>query len=90
MTSYDPKIFQITAIKVALRAWAKHKLKVNRAYTPKNMLAKAGELTGKKYKIGEYLKAADDLEKLADKRAEELRIAARVQSIIADSFGQAM
>lgn len=86
MTSIDPTIYQMTAIKVALRTWAKHKLKVNRAYTPKAMLATAARLTGKKYKMGEYLRAADDLEKAAEKRYAELKIAANNQRLLGESY----
>ena len=45
----------------ALRFYAKTGIRVNRAYTPTAMLAKATSVTGKKYKRGEYVKAADDL-----------------------------
>lgn len=73
---YSVRSYQAIAIKVALRAWAKHKMKVNRAYTPKNMLATAGAITGANYKVGDYLKAADDIEKLLEKmkKDEENRI----------------
>jgi hypothetical protein len=41
------RLYQVTAIKRALELYAKSKIMVNRAYTPKNMLATAGALTGK-------------------------------------------
>jgi hypothetical protein len=40
-------------------------MKVNRAYTPSNMLATASHLTGQKFKRGEYIKAAEALDALA-------------------------
>lgn len=85
MTS--PTIYQILAIKVALRAYAKHKMQVNRAYTPKNMLAMAEKLTGKKFKRGEYLKAADAFEALADKTHKEEQIKAAVSRTLGEDFG---
>lgn len=74
---YAVRCYQALAVKVALRAYAKHKMQVNRAYTPKNMLATASAITGANYKVGDYLKAADDIEKLLEKmkKDEESRIA---------------
>ena len=40
----------------------------NRAYTPKNMMRAAAEITGKKYKARDYLGAATDLKAWADER----------------------
>lgn len=45
----------------ALTLYAKTKLKVNRAYTPTNMLNAATKITGVTYKRGEYQKAANDI-----------------------------
>lgn len=54
----DPNTYQRLAIASALEVYAKHKMRVNRAYTPTNMLKTASRLTGKTFKRGEYLKAA--------------------------------
>jgi hypothetical protein len=58
----DPKLYQAAAVKVALRLYARTKIKVNRMYTPTNMLRTASKITGKEYKRNELIKAADDLE----------------------------
>ena len=83
---YGVRMHQLLAIKIGLRVYAKHKMKVNRAYTPKAMLLAAGRMTGAMYKHGDYLKAADDLEKLCVrmKKEEDERVA------VAESFGQVM
>ena len=54
--------FRATVIYHGLRLYAKTGMKPNRAYSPSAMLRVAGEITGKSYKRGEYLLAADDLE----------------------------
>lgn len=54
----SPKIYQALAIKVALSVYARHGLKVNRAYTPKNMLSMATKITGKKFGRQEYMEAS--------------------------------
>lgn len=79
---YNVRIYQALAVKVALRAYAKHKMQVNRAYTPKNMLLAAGRMTGAMYKRGDYLKAADDLEKLCERMAAEAAAARGVARIM--------
>jgi len=55
-------------LKHGLKLYAKTGMKPNRAWTPTRMLAKATELTGKKYKRGAYLEAAADLETLLEER----------------------
>ena len=74
---YDVRIHQLLAIKIGLSVYAKHGLKVNRDYTPKAMLMAAGRMTGAMYKMGDFLKAADDLEKLCVrmKKEEDERVA---------------
>jgi hypothetical protein len=47
----------------AMRLYAKHRIKVNRAYTPTAMLRRAGEICGKTYKRNQMLLAADDVAK---------------------------
>jgi hypothetical protein len=62
----DVDIFRLLAIASGLRLYAKTGMKPNRAYTPTAMLNAATQLTKKKYKRGEYVKAADDLTELAN------------------------
>jgi hypothetical protein len=50
------------AIKHGLLMYARHKMKPNRAWTPTAMLKAAGSITGKTYRRGAYLEAAQDLE----------------------------
>jgi len=54
-------IYRATVIASALKLYANTGMKANRAYTPSNMLAAATEITGIKFKRGEYLKAAEAL-----------------------------
>lgn len=54
-------VFRALSIASGLRFYAKTGMKINRAYTPSNMLRAATEITGKKYKRGEYERAAADL-----------------------------
>lgn len=49
-------------LKGALKMWVNHKIKPSRAWTPARMLAKATEITGVKFKRGQYLKAIEALE----------------------------
>ena len=51
-------VFQYTIIAGALELYAKTGMKANRAYTPTAMIAKANELTGHKFKRGQYFEAA--------------------------------
>lgn len=66
--SGTPKTYQALAIASALRIYARTKMKVNRDYTPTAMLRNASYITGTIYKRGQYLIAADDLEKWASKK----------------------
>ncbi len=54
--------YQAIVLKRALHLYAKHRMRVNRAWTPTRMLALAGEITGQTFKRGEYLRAADILQ----------------------------
>lgn len=54
--------YHIMALKTALKMYAKTGMKINRAYSPKNMLTVAQRITGKKYKIGQYMDAFEDLD----------------------------
>jgi hypothetical protein len=62
----NPRVYQALAVASALRTYAKTGLKVNTAYTPKNMLATATAITGKTFKRGAYIEAADALKAWAD------------------------
>ena len=61
MSGPSPRTYQALAIKVGLETWARHKIKVNTHYTPKAMMAKASEITGKRFKAQDYLGAAKAL-----------------------------
>lgn len=52
-------IFQALAIKHALAFYAKHKMQVNRAYTPTAMLRMANMITGQTFKRGQYQQASE-------------------------------
>lgn len=56
-----PTIYQAVAIKIALQTYARHKILVNRAYTPKAMMATASRITGKTFRPRDYLGAAKAL-----------------------------
>lgn len=58
----------LITIKAAMKLYLKTGIKANRAYTPANMLAKATEFTGVKYKRGQLQIAHDDLQKILDDR----------------------
>lgn len=49
-------------LKHGLKLYAATGIKPNRMWTPKNMMAKAAEITGKKFKARDYLAAVDALE----------------------------
>lgn len=55
------RIVQALTIRRALMLYAQTGMKVNRAYTPTAMLNTASNITGKKYKRGQYLIAAAEL-----------------------------
>jgi hypothetical protein len=70
----DVNIFRALAVASALRLYAKTGMKVNRAYTPKNMLAVATAETGRTFKgANKYNDAADALTELANKAKGEPR-----------------
>lgn len=54
--------FVLITLKGAIKLYINTGMKANHAYTPKNMLAKAGELLGKTYKRGQLQQAYDDLQ----------------------------
>jgi hypothetical protein len=68
------KLYQATAIASGLRLYAKTGMKPNRAWTPSAMLKAASGFTGKSYKRGQYVQAADDLKTWCDAMAAALPI----------------
>jgi hypothetical protein len=64
MTTVNPRMIQVLILAKALEMYAATTMKVNRDYTPANMLRTATRLTGKKYKRGQYLAAVTDLRSL--------------------------
>jgi len=56
------KAYQAITLKHALLVYARTGMQVNTAYTPKNMLLGAEQITGKKFKRGQYQQAADALD----------------------------
>lgn len=69
----DVGIYRAAVIASALRLYAKTGMQPNRAYTPTAMLAAAREITGKTFKRGQYVAAAEALEAWADARKSEPR-----------------
>lgn len=49
ITGQGVRVYQALAIKQALNLYIRTGMKANSAYTPKNMLATAGAITGKSY-----------------------------------------
>jgi hypothetical protein len=54
-------LYRATVLRSALQLYARTGMKPNRAYTPTRMLRTAEAITHKKYKRGEYQRAANDL-----------------------------
>lgn len=63
----DVNIFRALTIASALEFYAKTGMKVNRAYTPTAMIKAANEMTGHRYRRGQYTAAALALRELADR-----------------------
>lgn len=59
--------YQATVIASALTYFARTNVPINRAYTPKNMMASAERITGLKFKRRDYLGAAKALREHAAK-----------------------
>lgn len=68
--------YRAMAIAKGLQFYAKTGMQINRMYTPKNMMAAAAEITGKKFKARDYLGAADALMGLVVGQAAERELAA--------------
>jgi hypothetical protein len=73
-TGSDVTIFQAAMLASALRLYAETGIKVNRSYTPTNMLATAKSLTGNTYKRGAFLDAANDLTALVERMKSQPRV----------------
>ncbi len=54
--------YQAIVLKGALKMYAAHGMRVNRAYTPTAMLKTAGNITGQTFKRGQYTQALEALE----------------------------
>lgn len=67
-------VYQCKVIASALDLYAKTKMKVNRAYTPKAMLSTASHLTGQTFKRGQYAEAAQALRQLAYAAIAEIKV----------------
>ena len=61
-TPEEINTFVLVTLKAAIKLYVRTGMKANRAYTPTNMLAKAGEILGKKYKRGQLPQALEDLQ----------------------------
>lgn len=84
LTGREVDWFRAKAIAIGLETWAKHKIKVNRAYTPRAMMATASKITGKTFKSTDYLGAASALRAMVDAERERERERAAVAVV----FGQ--
>ena len=54
-------VFRAVSIAHGLKLYARCGLKPNRAWTPTAMLKAAGDITGRKFKRGQYVAAAEAL-----------------------------
>ena len=55
-------VYVAITLKHGINLYMKTGMKPNRAWTPSAMLAKAGEITGKTFKRGQYQQAIDALQ----------------------------
>jgi serine protease inhibitor len=65
-TTINPKMYQALVVRRALLFYIKTGMRVNRAYTPRNMIRTAEAITGLKFKPRAYQEAADALQKWVD------------------------
>ena len=54
-------MFQAMVLRTGLQMYARTKIQPNALYTPANMLDAAGRITGRRYRRGQYMEAANDL-----------------------------
>ena len=71
-------VFAMAVIATALRFYVETGVHVNRAYTPKAMMAAAARFTGRTFKARDYLGAAEALSEKV--QTEKARIAAQHNS----------
>ena len=64
----NPRIYQALAIAKGLEVYAACGLKVNRDYTPSNMIRMANKITGHIYRRGQYKAAALALREWAQRQ----------------------
>ena len=64
------EVFRAKTLASALRLYAKTGMKPNRMYTPTNMLAAASQITGTKFKRGQFEEATKSLTDWANGQAE--------------------
>lgn len=62
----SPSKFQALAIAKALEVYARSRISVNRAYTPRNMMLTAQKITGRHFKPQDYTSAANALKEWAE------------------------
>lgn len=79
----ETQIFRAKVLASALRLWVKHRIKANRLYNPKRMMATAAGITKKSFRPQDYEGAAAELDRLVADFAERKRNA----QLIADQFG---
>ena len=71
-------VYRATVIASGLRLYARTGMKPNRAYTPSAMLRAAEDMTGRKFKRGQYEEAAQALTELAQRLAPDARAAGEI------------
>lgn len=67
MTLVSPNIYQALTIKTALKFYAKHGVRINRAYTPRNMMQMVTKITGTKLRPRDYMGGVHALENWVEK-----------------------
>jgi hypothetical protein len=90
MTSISPEIYQMVALKVGLRAYARHKMIMNRCWTPKRMMAAAARLCEQSFKARDYEGAAKALERKLERLKEEHDARVAVARTLGMEFSQTM
>jgi len=63
----NPRAYQALTIATALELWAKARVRVGRAWTPKAMMRAAREITGQEFGQRDYTGAAKALRKAAER-----------------------
>lgn len=66
-------VFACLAVAQGLRFYAKTGMKINSAYSPSTMLKFVERTTGRKFKRGQYVEAAECLKEYADEAAKSHR-----------------